>query len=109
MAKKLILGIETSCDDTSIALIRGEPYAPETSSLSDKSPLPEVLILNSFSQEMLLEKWGGVVPEIAARNHMEKIVPLLKASLTKAQVQLEDIDIIAVTSILIMVTAITPY
>lgn len=94
MSEKIILGIETSCDDTSIAILKGNPDVV----LDPNSDRPTLLVLNSFSQEMLLEKWGGVVPEIAARNHMEKIVPLLQASLKKANLELSDIDLIAVTT-----------
>lgn len=94
MSEKLILGIETSCDDTSIALLLADP----SKALLPNTARPNLLVLNSFSQEMLLEKWGGVVPEIAARNHMEKIVPLLKETLKKADKKLEDIDCIAVTT-----------
>ncbi len=93
MSEKIILGIETSCDDTSIALLKGD----QKDVLALKK-LPELLVLNSFSQEMLLEKWGGVVPEIAARNHMEKIVPLLKETLKKADLKLKDIDLVSVTT-----------
>lgn len=94
MSEKIILGIETSCDDTSIALVKADPEK----ALMPQSERPNLLVLNSFSQEMLLEKWGGVVPEIAARNHMEKIVPLLKETLKKANITLENIDCIAVTT-----------
>ncbi len=52
MSEKIILGIETSCDDTSIALLKGD----QKDVLALKK-LPELLVLNSFSQEMLLEKW----------------------------------------------------
>jgi N6-L-threonylcarbamoyladenine synthase len=45
-----------------------------------------------------LQKWGGVVPEIAARNHLEKITPLLESALLKAAVTLSDIDLVAVTT-----------
>lgn len=94
MSEKIILGIETSCDDTSIAIIEANP----DTALLPHAQRPNLLVLNSFSQEMLLEKWGGVVPEIAARNHMEKIVPLLKETLKKANKKLSDIDCIAVTT-----------
>lgn len=83
---QIILGIETSCDDTSIAIIR------------DRKPFPEILSFESFSQELILAKWGGVVPEIAARNHLEKIAPLLKTCLKKAEVSLSQIDYIGVTT-----------
>ena len=90
MKEKLILGIETSCDDTSIAIIRGNPH-----NLCEK---PEILAHQSFSQEIMLAKWGGVVPEIAARNHLEKISPLLESALINAKVKLTDINLVAVTT-----------
>ena len=65
MKKNIILGIETSCDDTSIAVI------------SNGETFPEILSFESFSQEQMLSAWGGVVPEIAARNHLDKIAPRL--------------------------------
>lgn len=86
----LVLGIESSCDDTSIALLRGES-GPSAS-------LPEVLAHNSFSQEVLLKKWGGVVPEIAARNHMAKLTPLLDSVFEAAQLKPSDLDLVAVTT-----------
>jgi N6-L-threonylcarbamoyladenine synthase len=90
MKEKIILGIETSCDDTSIAIVRGIP---------DKSnQVTEVIAMNSFSQEVLLKKWGGVVPEIAARNHLEKIHPLLEVTLENSNLKLEQIDGLAVTT-----------
>lgn len=85
-----VLGIETSCDDTSIAVLRGSKNKLMTS--------PEILAFESFSQEKMLSEWGGVVPEIASRNHLDKIVPLLKSVLKNADVQLKDIDLIGVTT-----------
>ncbi len=90
MKEKLILGIETSCDDTSIAILKGNP--------EDLNTIPELLAHQSFSQELILQKWGGVVPEIAARNHLEKISPLLNASLDKAGITISDLDLVAVTT-----------
>lgn len=90
MIENLILGIETSCDDTSIAILKGNPR--------DLSQKPVLLSHQSFSQELILQKWGGVVPEIAARNHLEKLIPLLEATLQEAKVQLSDIDLVAVTT-----------
>jgi len=90
MNEKIILGIETSCDDTSIAIIKGNP---------DRLDLvPDVLAHHSFSQELILARWGGVVPEIAARNHLEKITPLLMQTFESANLKLENIDLIAVTT-----------
>lgn len=90
MTQKIILGIETSCDDTSIAILKGNPH--------DLDVKPELLAHHSFSQEIILQKWGGVVPEIAARNHLEKITPLLESALETANVTLADIDLVAVTT-----------
>jgi N6-L-threonylcarbamoyladenine synthase len=84
---KLILGIETSCDDTSVSILK------------ETAERPEVLFHNKFSQELILRKWGGVVPEIAARNHLAKITPLLDECFEKANVKPEEIDGIGVTTI----------
>jgi N6-L-threonylcarbamoyladenine synthase len=84
---KLVLGIETSCDDTSIAIL--EETAQEIKILSHLK----------FGQEDILKHWGGVVPEIAARNHLAKITPLLKDSFEIANKKPSDIDLIAVTGL----------
>ena len=83
-----ILGIETSCDDTSICI------------LEDKKDgeLPKIVIHESFSQELILKKWGGVVPEIAARNHLEKLGPLLQNVFVKSETDIKDINLIGVTT-----------
>lgn len=78
-----ILGIETSCDETAAAV-----YSTEHGVRSN------VL----FSQIALHSMYGGVVPEIASRSHIEKINSIVAESLTQASVTLDDIDAIAVTS-----------
>ncbi len=83
----ITLGIETSCDDTSICILE-----------TKKNLKPKVLTLNSFSSEKILQRWGGVVPEIAARNHLDKITPLLSLCLDEASLSLDDIDQIGVTT-----------
>ncbi len=88
--EKIVLGIETSCDDTSICLLKGN--------LGIHSKKPEVLALNLFNQETLLKKWGGVVPEIAARNHLAKLAPLLEQTFAEAKLHPSQIDIIGVTT-----------
>lgn len=88
----LILGIETSCDDTSVALIEGEPGTQTTEA-------PKVLAHQSFSQEVLLRRWGGVVPEIAARNHLVKLVPLLQEVFDQARLNPAQVDLIGVTTL----------
>ena len=90
MTDKIILGIETSCDDTSIAILRGNP--------DDLNTPPQLLAHHSFSQEMMLAKWGGVVPEIAARNHLEKIAPLIKTAFDDAKIKVEEVDLVGVTT-----------
>ena len=83
---RLILGLETSCDDTSVALLRHDGSAST------------LLCMNSLSQDDTLKKWGGVVPEIAAREHVKALTPLLELSLGEANVSLKDVTDIAVTT-----------
>jgi N6-L-threonylcarbamoyladenine synthase len=83
---KTILGIETSCDDTSVCILK------ETDSY------PKILAHKSFEQIDILKKWGGVVPEIAARNHLKKITPLLDEVFKEACLTPRDIDLIGVTT-----------
>lgn len=83
---KLVLGIETSCDDTSISIIQ------------KKNSTTEILSHHSYSQELILEKWGGVVPELAARNHLLKLTPLLKLCFDEAGLTPAEIDLIGVTT-----------
>jgi len=75
-----ILGIETSCDETSAAVI------------ADNRVLSNVIA----SQAVHLQ-FGGVVPELASRAHVRKIVPIVKEALKEARVSLTDVDAIAVT------------
>ncbi len=85
--KKYYLGIETSCDDTSVAII------------SEQANKLEILSHFKYGQEEVLKEWGGVVPEIAARNHLEKITPVLKQSFDKANLTPAQIDLISVTTL----------
>lgn len=78
----LILGIETSCDETGIGIVRGSEL------LAD--------VLASSVEEQA--RFGGVVPEVASRAHVEAMVPILKRVIQKAGVKLNDLDAIAVTS-----------
>lgn len=79
----MILGIETSCDDTSVALL----------SLSG-----EVKALKSAAQDDSHRPFGGVVPEVASREHTEKLLPLLESVLQESNVGWTDVSGIAVTS-----------
>jgi N6-L-threonylcarbamoyladenine synthase len=80
----LILGIETSCDETAAAVY--------------DSSAKKILSNCVFSQVKLHKLFGGVVPEIAARSHLEKIQPIISDALNKANVTLDDIDVVAVTN-----------
>lgn len=78
----LVLGIETSCDETGVGIVRG------TTLLAN-------VIASSMDEHA---RYGGVVPEIAARAHLEALTPTLKAAIAEAGVTLQQIDAIAVTS-----------
>ena len=77
-----ILGIETSCDDTGVSVYD-----------SEKGLLSNVV----SSQVKLHAEWGGVYPDLAAREHTKNIIPVLDKALKDANVSMEDIDGIAVT------------
>lgn len=62
------------------------------------SETPKILSLNSYSQDFILEKWGGVVPELAARSHVKAIPPLLKVSFDEAKLSPDDVTEVAVTT-----------
>lgn len=81
-AAPLILGIETSCDETGIGIVRG-------------STLLANVIASSMDEHA---RYGGVVPEVAARAHLEALEPTLRRALDEAGVALADLDGIAVTS-----------
>lgn len=78
----LVLGIETSCDETGVGIVRGTQLLANT--------------VSSSMEEHV--RFGGVIPEIAARAHLEAFVPTLRRALDTAQVELEDVDAIAVTA-----------
>ena len=82
MNQPVVLGIETSCDETGIGIVRG------TTLLAN-------VIASSMAEHA---RYGGVVPEVAARAHLEAIIPTLRQALSDADVTLADIDAIAVTS-----------
>jgi N6-L-threonylcarbamoyladenine synthase len=84
-----VLGIETSCDDTSVAILHNNSTNQKV----------DVLSHLYFSQEVLLRKWGGVVPEIAARNHLLKLAPLIESAFEQAKLKSSEIDLIAVTAL----------
>ena len=79
----IVLGIESSCDETGIAIYDTE-----------KGLLSHAL----YSQVALHAEYGGVVPELASRDHIRRIVPLLEQAFEKASLVPADIDAIAYTS-----------
>ncbi len=76
-----ILGIETSCDDTAAAVLDNE----------------DVLSSVLSSQDAIHTRFGGVVPELASRKHLQSIQPVVKEALTRARLDLADIDLIVAT------------
>lgn len=78
----LVLGIETSCDETGVGIVRGRTLLANT-------------IASSMEEHA---RFGGVVPEVAARAHLEAIGPTIREALDTAGVTLEELDAIAVTS-----------
>ena len=78
----LVLGIESSCDETAAAVVRNGR---------------EIISSVIASQIEMHRPWGGVVPELASREHLEKIEPIVAEALKRAAVSLSDIDAIAVT------------
>ncbi len=81
-AGPLVLGIESSCDETGFGIVRGTE-----------------LLANAVASSMEEHvRFGGVIPEIAARAHLEEFIPTLQQALDTAGVTLEDLDAIAVTS-----------
>ncbi|MEY4397457.1 MAG: hypothetical protein RLZ53_33 [Actinomycetota bacterium] len=78
----IVLGIESSCDETGIGIVRGS-----------------TLLANVISSSMDLHaRFGGVVPEIAARAHLEALQPTLEKALHDAKISMSDVDAIAVTN-----------
>ncbi|MCK5633136.1 tRNA (adenosine(37)-N6)-threonylcarbamoyltransferase complex transferase subunit TsaD, partial [bacterium] len=86
--KNIILGIETSCDETSVAVYQEQENTTD--------PSKNILSNVTFSQIDLHKKFGGVVPEIASRSQLEKINPVMQEALNKANITLDDVDVIAV-------------
>jgi N6-L-threonylcarbamoyladenine synthase len=78
----LVLGIETSCDETGVGIVRGHTLLADA-------------LASSVEQHA---RFGGVVPEVASRAHLEAIVPTMRRALDEANVTLADIDAIAVTA-----------
>ena len=82
MMQPIVLGIETSCDETAIGIVRGRTLLAN-------------VIASSVEEHA---RFGGVVPEIASRAHLEAMLPSIKRAVTEAKISLKDIDAIAVTA-----------
>ncbi len=78
----LVLGIETSCDETGIGIVRGDTLLVDA-------------IASSVDEHA---RFGGVVPEVASRAHLEAMVPTIERATARAGVTLDDVDAVAVTS-----------
>ncbi len=76
-----VLGIETSCDETSVAVLRGG-----------------ALTANLISSQNFHSQFGGVVPELSSRAHIQIITPLIKEALSKSNLKLNEIDLICATA-----------
>ena len=82
MSEPLVLGIETSCDETAVGIVRGR-----------------TLLANEIASSVEEHaRFGGVVPEIASRAHLEAILPSIERALKDAKVSLKDLDAISVTA-----------
>lgn len=82
MSEPLVLGIETSCDETGIGIVRG------TTLLADE-------VASSVNEHA---RFGGVVPEVASRAHLEAMIPTIERACQTAGIKLDDVDGLAVTS-----------
>ncbi|WP_026536556.1 tRNA (adenosine(37)-N6)-threonylcarbamoyltransferase complex transferase subunit TsaD [Arthrobacter sp. H14] len=82
MNEPLVLGIESSCDETGVGIVRGTTLLTNT-------------VSSSMDEHV---RFGGVIPEIASRAHLDAIIPTLEQALADAGVELDDVDAIAVTS-----------
>jgi len=81
-----VLGIESSCDETGVALVQ-----------TRSGQVPQLLGQALYSQIQLHQAYGGVVPELASRDHIRRVLPLTQKVLQDTQLQLHDIDVLAFT------------
>lgn len=82
----LILGIESSCDETGVALVRAE-----------STGVPVLLGQALHTQVAMHEAYGGVVPELASRDHIRRVIPLARSVLAQSEHALQEVDVIAFT------------
>ena len=89
-SRLIFLAIETTCDETGAAVLEG-PRPPATG-------VPRVLSSVVASQASLHQRFGGVVPEIASRAHVQQVLPMIDEALRCAGVTLKDLGMIAVAT-----------
>lgn len=82
----IVLGIESSCDETGVALVE-----------ADGTPVPTLLAHALHSQVDMHQAYGGVVPELASRDHIRRVLPLTEQVLAQANRGVADIDVVAYT------------
>src|ERR1041384_2468312 len=88
-----VLGIETSCDETAVAVVEG----PNGEMGAGCAPVGRILANVVYSQQTEHRRFGGVVPEIAARAHLERVDGLVEDALAEAKLGFDDLDAIAAT------------
>jgi N6-L-threonylcarbamoyladenine synthase len=87
----IVLGIETSCDETGVALYNSAFW-------ENRAPAHQGILGQALhSQIAMHQEYGGVVPELASRDHIRRVLPLLDDALHEAKLQLKDIDAVAYT------------
>lgn len=82
MSEPLVLGIESSCDETGVGIVRG-------------TELLANVVSSSMDEHV---RFGGIVPEVASRAHVSAIIPAINQALAEANIEIADVDAIAVTS-----------
>ena len=82
----LFLGIESSCDETGVALVETQAHGA-----------PRLLAHALFSQIDMHQAYGGVVPELASRDHIKRVIPLTREVLKNANIELKQVDVVAYT------------
>ena len=94
-----ILAIESSCDETAVAIIEGGEHNLTVESSGSPAADPISLLANQISSQIdLHQPYGGVVPELASRNHLTTLRPLILAALEEASLTLAQIDAFAATA-----------
>src|SRR6187549_3369667 len=91
-----VLGIETSCDETAVAVVEAPPDDVASDDLIG-APVGRILANVVYSQLTEHRRFGGVVPEIAARAHLERIDGLVAEALADAKIDMAELDGIAAT------------